>query len=742
MRQRTSPDDRGTGKEHGTLEMAPSFSLFNQSFDSLGDAAQYLNVGGPLDAAFHSNSFGAALAASSGDNTENPQFMSNSLERGFSTVGSMGNERSASILFNSSGGALAFGMSPVNSFGNGAPSSGSNMMILGGSDTQATSPTQMLSIYPPYSGGYSHSSGQQAPFRSRGNGEHPSRSMSSGGSFGGNTYNRSFHEGSPQIAYHGHTGHNGSRSQDGSTPGFYSFLCKNKDAFLKCSFLLPGLKAALLESPVTDPKKCSGDGDRSKKSVPSRRIRYPLPSLQDTSIAIRRVACAICAFGGSVSGDRAIISSSDSKAKENSANSIFREKDGGNKSSSATTVTPTSSTGSPASAREQNRDKIKYDEMLPSRYYENENRLSWEFEELPPVGCFSEDEEDARARSKKVEEMGVKNEEDDDEDDDDDDRMGSPLPLKNGSLSEHGTKTENHPSGSDQPKMRYRCKLCGQPKQNHTCPYQQSLQRSIGIQIYPAVNAFTSNEPGLLAPALTEMNNFISSGCDSISSTDSSPSRPTPDRQASVPTTSTPSSNSGPTNVTPETMRSSTGNSPGSSSLSTGSGGSPLRTPFRTPSLKRKRSSSAHTVGVTASQRVGSPPGTSGRKRHQSQVAAGSDDNSDMLFVEAIDLKPEQFRIITPSKKSFLPDAYTYPSLPLPYAQRKRLSDNLFSLSKEIPQLTDECAVVLRKAREKDMWDLAVAELMTQVVVVIHCADGDGRFEGLRHYLLTLGVAC
>ena len=52
MRQRTSPDDRGTGKEHGTLEMAPSFSLFNQSFDSLGDAAQYLNVGGPLDVHF------------------------------------------------------------------------------------------------------------------------------------------------------------------------------------------------------------------------------------------------------------------------------------------------------------------------------------------------------------------------------------------------------------------------------------------------------------------------------------------------------------------------------------------------------------------------------------------------------------------------------------------------------------------------------------------------------------------
>jgi hypothetical protein len=32
--------------------MAPSFSLFNQSFDSLGDTAQYLNVSEPLEGAF------------------------------------------------------------------------------------------------------------------------------------------------------------------------------------------------------------------------------------------------------------------------------------------------------------------------------------------------------------------------------------------------------------------------------------------------------------------------------------------------------------------------------------------------------------------------------------------------------------------------------------------------------------------------------------------------------------------
>jgi hypothetical protein len=32
--------------------------------------------------------------------------------------------------------------------------------------------------------------------------------------------------------------------------------------------------------------------------------------------------------------------------------------------------------------------------------------------------------------------------------------------------------------------------------------------------------------------------------------------------------------------------------------------------------------------------------------------------------------------------------------------------------------------------------------LMTQVIVIIHCPEGDNRFEGLRQYLLTLGIAC
>ena len=107
-----------------------------------------------------------------------------------------------------------------------------------------------------------------------------------------------------------------------------------------------------------------------------------------------------------------------------------------------------------------------------------------------------------------------------------------------------------------------------------------------------------------------------------------------------------------------------------------------------------------------------------------------------------MELKPEQFRLVSQPSSTKAAGAFNYPSLPLPYAQRKRLSDNLFSLSNEVPKLTDECAQVLREAREKDMWDLAVAELMTQVIVIIHCPEGDNRFEGLRQYLLTLGIAC
>ena len=607
------------------------------------------------------------------------------------------------------------------------------MMVLGGPDHQPASPTQMLSMYPSYSGGYgSQGSGQIGPFRAR-SGQMPEQTpMRSLGSesfgLGSGMYTRSY-DASPHGSYNDPHGQDGPRGQDGS-PNFYAFLSRNKSAFIKCSFLLPGLKTALLESPISDAKKPGEVSSSSRKlSLGGRRGRYAEPSPQDTAIAIRRIASAICAFGGTITGDRG--HSAAGKNKENKQ-SIFREKDEGVKTESIA-VTPSSSAGTPPGTRgHQTSSNDKYDELLPSRYYENENRLSWEFEETPPVGSDGDSDDPIENGNEGISRTNP-------EDLDDPSRIdSSPTPSEDDQKPSSSSVNEEDDSKAgaegDQPKMRYRCKLCGLPKQNHTCAYQQSLQRSIGIMVYPAVNAFTSGEPGLLAPNLTDMNNFvISQPGDGSTCADDSPSRPTPDRSrrnhpSSMPGMPAP-------NVTPETMRSSN-----SSSSSGNSGGH--RTPLRSPmSTTRKPRGSNLSGGAAMGQRVGtgSPPGSQSRKRTHAQLSGGGDE--DLLFVETVDLKPEQFRIITPSKKAPR-DAYTYPSLPLPYAQRKRLSDNLFALSKEVPQLTDECAVVLREARERDMWDLAVAELMTQVVVIIHCSGSDCRFEGLRHYLLTLGIAC
>jgi hypothetical protein len=430
---------------------------------------------------------------------------------------------------------------------------------------------------------------------------------------------------------------------------------------------------------------------------------------------MRRIASAVCAFGGTIMGDRASLAQQ--KASAASAQSIFREKDG-----DAATVTPSiTPRGSYVS-----RQKIKYDEQLPSRYYENDNRLSWEFEEHPPVDDSKEEEEDAEQQAKEENEKNDKskngedaNEKKDGADDDDASKT-----------NQDGDKKDS--AGADQPKMRYRCKLCGQPKQNHTCPYQQSLARSIGANVYPAVNAFTSAEPGLLAPALSEMNNFVISDTDSVSSVEtSSPSRPTPDRMRHI----NPALPLSSAQVTPESMRGTTRgvNSPISAMSSS------ISTPQRRTPGSSRRKGGAHGMGRNL---MGGTPGSSSRKKRTNSQMGGSEDQGELLFVEPMELKPEQFRMVTASKITSQPDAFTYPALPLPYAQRKRLSDNLFALSKEVPRLTDECAACLREAREKDLWDLAVAELMTQVVVVVHCQDGDARFEGLRRYLLTLGIAC
>ena len=85
---------------------------------------------------------------------------------------------------------------------------------------------------------------------------------------------------------------------------------------------------------------------------------------------------------------------------------------------------------------------------------------------------------------------------------------------------------------------------------------------------------------------------------------------------------------------------------------------------------------------------------------------------------------------------------YRYPQIPTPYSQRKEMGDTLFALSREVPNLADSCAAILREARENDAWDQAVAELTTQVLVVLKCEECDYTLEGLRRHLLSLGIAC
>jgi hypothetical protein len=439
----------------------------------------------------------------------------------------------------------------------------------------------------------------------------------------------------------------------------------------------------------------------SDKVSPDKvKSHQPLKS----EVAKRRVSSAVCAFGGNCNP------SGNSESKADASNqSIFRVKAKDGK-------------------------KSKYEETLSGRYYENDNRISWEIEEDPPVEIPSM----TAVRSNNT-------------DDSPNMKRKSPSPTLDAKTpskrSKSGLMIDGHNSttpgsGGDQPKMRYRCKLCGQPKQNHTCPYQQSLQRNIGVMVYPAVNSFTALEPGYLAPALTEMNNFVNGG-DNMYPTENTPSRPSPSRHSVTISFTGPSPGMvvplGAPQVTPEIIRNSQNNrSHGASSESIAStdNATPQRNPYGRPMPYSHYPMSAPIKGQ--------PTPVSIRRKSILSPDASSvvskDSHSDLLFVEKTDLRPEQYRIVSVSTSA--KTGFKYPSLPLPYNQRKVLSDNLFALSKEVPQLTDECASVLRQAREQDQWDVAVAELLTQVIVVVHCPEEDSKLDGLSRYLLSLGFAC
>lgn len=301
----------------------------------------------------------------------------------------------------------------------------------------------------------------------------------------------------------------------------------------------------------------------------------------------------------------------------------------------------------------------RYKDSIPDRYYEDESRLSWEIEENPPIEISDWEEEE-------------------EEDNDDDDSMNK----NEGFLVDHPGETD------------FQCKLCGDTNRQHDCPFQSSHHRNIGVMVYPAVNAFTATEPGIITPALSEINNFV----------DNDP-----------PTESTPAKTLEELNFGTESY-----------------------VPMVTPDSIQRSVNYAGGAWISnhqSPQKV-SPSGKSPNCQ-----------STDLLFLDTQELQPEQYRAVVQNKihkkrkssSSLARIRYLYPALPLPYGQRKRISNVMFAMSKSIPGLTDECASVLGEARREDAWDFAVAQLMTQVIVVTHCSVEDRRLDGLSKYLLTLG---
>lgn len=369
-----------------------------------------------------------------------------------------------------------------------------------------------------------------------------------------------------------------------------------------------------------------------------------LPTQQQIVIAKRRVSSSICAFGGSAP-----------------RRSVSFESD--------TELTP---------AQEKEREeKEAYKKDLSSRYFMKEHCISWDVELHDVIVPKNSKGETTKGKDLLS-------------------SLNYCAPVTPSTPNNHNLNSNTSLGVREKgKKVKYRCKLCGQPKQNHTCPYTSTVMRSIGTMVYPAVNAFVSDEPGKLAPALSEMNNFTSllSQDMSVSTRDYRPY------------------NNGFNVLTPDSHWSP--NTPGAMSA--------ISTPSTPGNRKRDHLLMSRTMSGVSH--------------------AGAASDNDCLFRGTMELKPEQYRRVR-FKADPKDDAYQYPHIPTPYSQRKEMGDTLFELSREIPKLADSCAAILRIARENDCWDQAVAELTTQVLIVLRCDEQDYTLQGLKRHLLTLGIAC
>ncbi len=435
---------------------------------------------------------------------------------------------------------------------------------------------------------------------------------------------------------------------------FFVLLRKMAPAFMGFRFTLPEMNQPAPES-----------------EKPGSMYR---PNEGQLMIARRRVNSSVCAFGG-VIAHRAV--SFDTSREE---------------------------------VRVEVEEKRKYDENLSMRYFMKENCVSWDVElhdVIKPTAKKAKVEKSKAAATASPKSTVSK------------DPLNGPYCAPVTPKSPHAsdsTISSKNKEGEKKAKTKYRCKLCGLPKQNHTCAYKKNVVRSIGTQVYPVVNAFVSNEPGLLAPALSEMNNFTSMLSQDTSTAPAGHLYRMPY-----------SGYNGP--ITPDSHWSPT--TPGGlSTMSSSDPGTPRtpHSPYNNNNF-RKRDYSIMSRTMTHT----STPG--GYSPHQSRPR-------DAMFRETMPITMEQFRTVRVKAAEKVLQPYQYPLVPTPYDQRKEMGDTLFALSKEVPSLADSCASILREARERDEWDQAVAELTTQVLVVLKCEEDDYSLEGLMRHLNGLGIAC
>ena len=216
---------------------------------------------------------------------------------------------------------------------------------------------------------------------------------------------------------------------------------------------------------------------------------------------------------------------------------------------------------------------------------------------------------------------------------------------------------------------------------------------------YPSANAHTANEPGAVAPSLCEMNNFVLLGSQSFDISHSF------SFDASVKISQ-----------------------------------NALTSAFERRGIMIESSSSSKKVNkeMLCKYRQNEPNVAPDRPVKENE-------ESDLLFQPTMEITQEQYRLVTPRVVTSSKRApYTYPPVPVSYSQRESMSDKLFQLSKTIPGLAKECKIVLDEVRrDGGDWDLAVAELMAQVVCVVCCSScNDFRLDGLSSYLLQLGISC